>query len=250
MLGRLAAAAERARHAGGAVLRSAINSQRLWEPQIRRYERSDRRHPPPRGGIVFTGSSTIRFWRTLARDMAPLPVINRGFGGAHLAHVNAFAARIVLPYAPAAVVLYCGDNDLSAWTGKRPDTILSDFTRFVCLVHGALPQARIYFISIKPSRLRREQWPAQQEANRAIADLTRALPRVEYVDVATPMLGGAPQPARDLFKLDGLHLSGAGYALWTSVLRPVLMRDLADLAPAGDEREGPVRAVRAHRSSR
>ena len=231
MLGRLAAAAERARHAGEAALRSAINSQRLWEHQIASYERGDRRHPPPRGAIVFTGSSTIRRWRTLAPDMAPLPVINRGFGGAHLAHVNAFAERIVLPYAPAAVVLYCGDNDLGAWTGKRPDTIVSDFTRFLSLVHGALPEARIYFVSIKPSRLRREQWPAQREANRAIADLTRALPRVDYVDVATPMLGGGHQPARHLFGLDGLHLSGAGYALWTSVLRPILLRDLAGLVP-------------------
>jgi lysophospholipase L1-like esterase len=229
VLGRLAAVVERARDAGGAALRGAINSQRLWEPEIRRYECSDRRQRPPRGGIVFTGSSTIRFWRTLAQDMAPLPVINRGFGGAHLAHVNAFAPRILLPYAPAAVVLYCGDNDLGAWTGKRPETIMSDFTRFVSLVHGALPEARIYFVSIKPSRLRRKQWPAQQEANRAIADLTRALPRVAYVDVATPMLGGAPQPPRDLFTVDGLHLSRAGYALWTSVLRPILLRDLADL---------------------
>ncbi len=232
MFERFTAAAERARDAGGAVLRSAINSQRLWEPQIARYERADRKRPPPRGGIVFTGSSTIRHWRTLAADMAPLPVINRGFGGAHLAHVNAFAARIVLPYAPAAVVLYCGDNDLGAWTGKRPEKIVSDFTRFLSLVHGALPETRIYFVSIKPSRLRREQWPAQEEANRAIAELVRALPRVDYLDVATPMLGGAHQPARDLFTLDGLHLSRAGYALWTSVLRPLLLRDLAALATA------------------
>jgi lysophospholipase L1-like esterase len=230
VLGRLA---KRARDAGGAALRSAINSQRIWEHQIASYERADRRQPPPRGTIVFTGSSTIRFWRTLVRDMAPLPVINRVFGGAHLAHVNAFAQRIVVPYAPAAVVLYCGDNDLGAWTGKRPDTIVNEFTRFVSLVHGALPESRIYFVSVKPSRLRRQQWPAQHEANRAIADLTRALPRVDYVDVATPMLGGASQPPRELFTLDGLHLSSAGYALWTSVMRPILLRDLAGLVPAG-----------------
>lgn len=232
MFERLSAAAERARDAGGAVLRSAINSQYLWEPQIARYERADRRQPPVRGGIVFTGSSTIRRWRTLAEDMAPLPVINRGFGGAHVSHVNAFAARIVLPYAPAAVVLYCGDNDLGAWTGKRPEKIVSDFTRFLSIVQGALPETRIYFVSIKPSRLRREQWPAQEKANRAIAELVQALRKVDYVDVATPMLGGAHQPARDLFTLDGLHLSRAGYALWTSVLHPLLLRDLAALVPA------------------
>lgn len=229
LLGRLA---KRARGAGGDALRSAINSQRIWERQIASYERADRRDPPPRGAVVFTGSSTIRYWRTLARDMAPLPVINRGFGGAHLAHVNAFADRIVLPHAPAAVVLYCGDNDLGAWTGKKPDAIVDDFARFVSIVHGDLPEARIYFLSIKPSRLRRRQWPAQQGANRAIAGLARTLPRVTYVDVATPMLNPAGEPARALFAFDGLHLSNTGYALLASVLRPILLRDLVGLVPA------------------
>ena len=31
-----------------------------------------------------TGSSSIRLWDTLESDMAPLRVLNRGFGGAHM----------------------------------------------------------------------------------------------------------------------------------------------------------------------
>jgi len=205
--------------------RDVINSPRLWEHEIARYERADRRAPPPRGGIVFTGSSTIRFWKTLERDMAPLPALNRGFGGAHLAHVSRFAPRIVLPYAPVGVVLYCGDNDLGAWTGKDSDTIVGDFERFAETVHEALPRTRIHFVSIKPSRLRRAQWSEQQRANARIEAIARAHDRIEYVDVATPMLGGADVPPRELFAWDGLHLSGAGYALWTRVLRPLLLRD-------------------------
>ena len=46
-------------------VRGVVNSPRLWEREIDRYERADRRAPPPRGGIVFTGSSTIKFWKTL-----------------------------------------------------------------------------------------------------------------------------------------------------------------------------------------
>ena len=30
--------------------------------------------------ILFTGSSSIRFWETLTQDMRPLTVLNRGFG--------------------------------------------------------------------------------------------------------------------------------------------------------------------------
>jgi lysophospholipase L1-like esterase len=210
-----------------AQVRDAVNSPRLWEREIVRYERADLRDPPPRGGIVFTGSSTIRFWTTLERDMAPLPVLNRGFGGAHLSHVSDFAPRIVLPYEPSAVVVYCGDNDLGAWTGKTSDTIVDDFERFADRVHGALPEIRIFFVSIKPSRLRRAQWPEQRRANQRIAELAAGHAGVEYLDIATAMLMGRDVPPRRLFTWDGLHLSAEGYALWTRTLRPVLLRELA-----------------------
>jgi hypothetical protein len=132
---------ELARDTVRSQLRDVINTPRLWEHEIARYEAADRLHPAPRGGVVFTGSSTIRLWKTLAKDMAPLPVLNRGFGGAHLAHVTRFAPRIVLPYAPREVVLYCGDNDLGAWTGKTSATIVADFESFATLLHDTLPRA-------------------------------------------------------------------------------------------------------------
>ena len=84
--------------------------------------------------------------------MAPLPVINRGFGGSQLAHVVHFAERVVLRYRPRAVVLYAGDNDLDERTGKSAEDVVRDFEAFVGLVHGAVPDARIYYVSIKPSR--------------------------------------------------------------------------------------------------
>ena len=76
--------------------------------------------------------------------------------------------------------------------------------------------------SAKPSRLRRNQWPEQCAANEKIAKLAAAHTRVEYVDIATAMLGGRPVPPRALFAWDGLHLSAEGYALWTRVLKPTL----------------------------
>jgi hypothetical protein len=54
-----------------------------WESAIQKFEARDRLKPPPPIAIVFTGSSGITFWSTLEQDMAPLPVINRGFGGSH-----------------------------------------------------------------------------------------------------------------------------------------------------------------------
>lgn len=44
----------------------------FWRRAIRRFEESDRIQPPKPCVIVFTGSSSINFWKSLPQDMAPL----------------------------------------------------------------------------------------------------------------------------------------------------------------------------------
>jgi hypothetical protein len=78
------------------------------------------------------------FWRTLADDMKPLDVINRGFGGSQIAQVNHYVARIVINYRPRAVVLYAGENDLSWPWSKSPETVFGD-SRQSQLRAGAQP---------------------------------------------------------------------------------------------------------------
>jgi hypothetical protein len=133
-----------------------------WESSIRKFEESDRLHPPKPGTIVFTGSSSINCWHTLADDMQPLDVINRGLGGSQIAHVNQYARRIVIPYRPRAVVLYAGENDLSWPWSKSPNTVLHDFKRFVEIIHAELPDTRICYLSMKPSPLRWNNWKTLQ----------------------------------------------------------------------------------------
>ncbi len=197
-----------------------------WEPSIEAFEAADRSEPPAPGQVLFVGSSSIVSWKSLASDMAPLPVLNRGFGGSHIDHVNHYADRIIRPYAPRAVVLYAGDNDLAAGTGKTPASVFEDFKRFVEIVRSDRAELPVYFIAIKPSRARWNRWPQMREANQLIADYTRHSDGVHYLDIATPMLSeGGGEPDSSLFIIDGLHMTDEGYALWTGIVRPVLMRD-------------------------
>jgi len=218
---------------GGALLygalryyQSASTDPAYFEDAIQAFEARDRESPPEPGSIVFVGSSSIRFWDTLERDMAPLPVVNRGFGGAHMAHLVYNADRIVTPYAPRAVVVYAGDNDLAAQSGKGVDDVIDDWVELVGLLRADRPDLPIYFVTIKPSRLRWDRWPEMRRANERIEALAAEDEHLTVIDVATPMLEDAsgPPPA-DLFRLDGLHLSEAGYALWTETVRPVLLSD-------------------------
>jgi lysophospholipase L1-like esterase len=200
----------------------------FWEGEIGRLERQDR-DGRPSGVILFTGSSSIRFWRALAEDMAPLPVLNRGFGGAQIHQVTHYAERIIRPYDPRAVVLYAGENDMSGAKfaqAKSPQDILAAFQQFCETVHGWFPDIPIYFVSIKPPKLRLRFWPEMQRANTLVEEFTRSDPRLQYIDVVPAMLDAGGAPRRDLFRWDGIHLNEEGYAVWKRVIRPVLERDL------------------------
>ena len=207
------------------VFKISSGAPAIWERQIRRFEKADRQSFPRAGGIVFTGSSSIRFWVSLQRDFAPLTVLNRGFGGAQIDHVTHFADRILLAYRPAAIVLYAGENDIAGVMfskRKTADELLDAFRTFCVRIHEQLPEVSIYFVSIKPPSRRLKSWRQMQRANALIREWCASDVRLQYVDVVPAMLDAEGKPRRDVFKWDGIHLNDKGYAIWTSIVKPML----------------------------
>ncbi len=193
-----------------------------WEPAIRTFEAQDKIGAPPQHGVVFVGSSSIVRW-DVAKAFPELgaSAINRGFGGSVMSDVVRYASRIVIPYRPRAVVLYEGDNDLV--TTDTPADIAAQFTTFVDEVHGAVPEARIIVIGVKPSL---QRW-AQIDKGRAVNALMRkeceARPYLTYVDVERPMLGADGKPRPELYVADGLHMTPEGYRIWNAAIRPLVV---------------------------
>jgi lysophospholipase L1-like esterase len=195
-----------------------------WEPAIRDFEEQDKAHPPKPGCIVFAGSSSFLFWGTLVSDMKPLEVIHRGFGGSEFSDLDQYANRIVIAYRPRAVVVYEGDNDLAQGSSKTSEMVASDFRKFVQIVHAALPDTWIYILAIKPSKLRWNQWPQMKAGNKLMQDYAATQERVQYIDIATPMFDMNGNLPGDLFKSDGLHPTPKLYAMWTSIIKPILLQ--------------------------
>jgi lysophospholipase L1-like esterase len=199
----------------------------FFADEITAFAEQDAEVPPPDGPVVFVGSSSIRLWDTLADDMAPIPVLNRGFGGSQLPHLIHYVDETVVRYLPRAVVIYAGDNDLDASTGKTAEDVARDFGTLVATIHAYVPGVRVYYLSIKPSPARWRRWPEMERANGLIAKLCEGDPRLAYLDVATPLLeDGAPGEAYYLW--DGLHLNASGYREWRRVVRERLCQDLGD----------------------
>jgi lysophospholipase L1-like esterase len=195
-----------------------------WEPDIRKFEEQDKTNPPKPGVIVFAGSSSFARWNTLLDDMNGLNVIKRGFGGSQYTDLNQYAPRIVIAYRPAAVVVYEGDNDLADGSAKSPQSVANEAKGFARMVRSASPQTWIYFLSIKPSKARWKEWPQMKSANSMIADFAKTQQRVQYIDVASAMLDAQGHPRDELFAEDGLHPNAKCYELWSSIIKPVLLK--------------------------
>ena len=192
-----------------------------WEADIRAFEDEDRRNPPPAGAVLFYGSSSIRFWESVAQDFPDQRVINRGFGGSQMDDALHFMDRVVLPYRPRIIVLYEGDNDLAA--GRTPAAIAADYRAFVDTVRHRLPETRVVFVAIKPSLARWNLVDQIRETNALVQRYVERDPaHLAYADVFTPMLGADGRPRPELFREDGLHMTPAGYALWTGIVRPLV----------------------------
>jgi lysophospholipase L1-like esterase len=206
---------------GPAGARVYANPQR-FESSIKAFERADEKNPPAPDGIVVVGSSSIVKWRpTIQKDLAPLKVIPRGFGGSTMNDALYYVDRIVNKYRPRAVVVYEGDNDIAA--GISPQKISDTFTAFVAAIHKKLPETHIYLISIKPSPSRKSLWPKSVEANNLMHATCDADKTLTYVSIVEPMFDAGGKVKSDLFNLDRLHMNAKGYALWRSILRPLLV---------------------------
>jgi len=191
--------------------------------EINEFKRLDNENFPGKGKILFTGSSSIRFWDSLEEDMEPLEVLNRGFGGAQISHVIHHFEDIVKPYNPKAIVFFCGTNDLTAL--KTPEETVHDFKKFLSLVRNEFGNIKVYVIGIKPSVDRLYLDKEERIFNSSIKLLASQDAYLEYIDVWDSMLSEDGSRMPELFIEDGLHMNKKGYKVWTKQVRKSLSKD-------------------------
>ncbi len=190
-----------------------------WDKEIAGIEKRLKDAPPKPGGVFFVGSSSIRLW-DVKKSFPDLAAANVGFGGSEIRDSTHFAARILLPFEPGAVVFYAGDNDIA--NKRTPEQVADDFAEFAKSVHAKAPKCRILFVAIKPSPSRWKMYEAQSKANASIREFCAKDERRIYLDAVKPMLGDDGKPIPELFLKDELHLGAKGYEIWTAAVTKAL----------------------------
>lgn len=175
---------------------------------------------PAQLGILFTGSSSIKFWKDPAKDFNNDRILNRGFGGSEIIDLIENFDQIILKYHPQKIVIYSGDNDVNY--GKSAEIVYGDFCTLFGMIKAKLPETEVYFIAIKPSMARWEKFLEMRKANVMINEYLNHQKNGTYIDIFSPMIGLDGKPSKTLFIEDDLHMNDKGYELWTKILMPYI----------------------------
>lgn len=170
--------------------------------------------------IVFTGSSSVRLWKSLPHRFSNHQLVNTGFGGSEASDLLLFLDDLVLAYNPKKVFIYEGDNDL--WAGKRPNQVLETLKDIIQHVRTKNQMTKIVLISAKPSISRWKMRRKYRRLNRKMERLTKKDPLLDYADVWHPMLENKKLKT-DIFIEDGLHMNQKGYDIWQEAMKDLII---------------------------
>jgi len=190
-----------------------------WKNEINAFDKLNG-DSPLQGGILFTGSSSIKFWKDPAKDFNNSQILNRGFGGSQIIDLIENFDQVILKYHPKKIVIYSGDNDVQV--GKSAEIVFGDFCTLYGMIKAKLPKTKVYYIAIKPSLNRWSKVLEMKKANTMINEYLNTKLNGTFVDIFSPMIGPEGKPYEKWFIEDGLHMTKEGYELWTKILIPYI----------------------------
>ncbi len=193
-----------------------------WENEIRKLEQRDRDEVDPEDGILLLGSSSIRLWRSVAEDLAPYSVIERGFGGSRFSDLAIFSERLILPHTFRAVIIFVANDVTGGPDDRTPDQVRELCRYIVQAVRRHNDQAPIFLVEVTPTEARFAVWPKIREVNAQLRELCFQEPNLHFVETAESYLTFDNQPRPELFTDDKLHQNEEGYRLWGNLIRSEL----------------------------
>ncbi len=173
--------------------------------------------PLPKNPIAFYGSSSFRLWQRMAQDLNSLDVLNLGFGGSTNASGLYHLDTLLTPIHPARVVLYFGENDISA-DGLSAQSTFDDLRALHQAIRQRLGSVPVFILSAKQSLTKWIYADVVFEYNQLMQAYCHHEANTHYVDVTSVLLGEHGRPMGKYYENDLIHLNAAGYQQWARVL--------------------------------
>ncbi len=196
-----------------------------FDEEINFYKQADTAAALPESPIVFIGSSSVKNWIGFDSVYASYGAINRGFGGSTLVDQLYYANDILLAHENVRqFVIYCGENDFASSNAVTVDMVFDRFMELYRTLRSKYPTVPVIAISMKPSPSKADMMQKIIDYNKLLQDYSLIDTSLIYADIYTPMLQANGMPNRSYFFSDMLHMNRSGYAVWNSVVEPLLIK--------------------------
>ena len=193
-----------------------------WAVEMKNFDSVNLVDTYPANAVLFTGSSYIRLWKNIRKDVKYPSIIHRGYGGSNLTEMAYYVKRIVYPHQPAALFMYVGNDITGSEKDKTPTQVLELFKYVVKTIRDKYPELPIVWLQIAPSPKRWMVWNEVQEANSLIAAYCAGENRLYSVNSSARYLGKDGKPMENLFVDDRLHYNEKGYQLWGKEIKKLV----------------------------
>lgn len=207
------------------------SSSEKWEVDISKLENLDNYEKYSNNALLFIGSSSIRGWKTIKKDMLPYETIKRGYGGAHYTDIIHFSKRLVKNHNPRAILIFVandikGNNNEDLYSKNLSDRSPNEVKRLFKLVisqirsiHKEIP---IIAIETTPTPSRWNAWNEISKANDLIEKICNSKSNLYYIKTRNEFIGNDGLPITSFFVEDMLHLNNSGYKLWSQIIKKKL----------------------------
>jgi hypothetical protein len=200
---------------------------KAWESEIEKFENLDKTETYSPNAVLFAGSSSIRLWENLAADMAPYPVIQRGYGGAKLSDLDVYAERIFSPHPCQAIVIFVANDISQTDQDKSPEEVASLYSYLIKTIRKSHPATPVFWIAITPTPSRWKVWTEIKKANSLIEKKCDPNKNTYFIKTDFAFLNEEGMPFQKYFRNDNLHLSEEGYKVW----KEIITSDLKKVVP-------------------
>ena len=190
-----------------------------WENEIKHFDSLNATEKYPGDAVLFLGSSYIRLWENIRRDLQYKDIIHRGFGGCNLRDVAYYVKRIVYPHNPKAIFIYVGNDIVASEKDKTPDQVLELYKYVVKTIREKYTSIPITWLQISPSERRWAVWDKITETNNLVKAFCNSEPNLFYISAADKFLGADGKPLTRYFRDDKLHYTEEGYQIWGNAIR-------------------------------
>jgi lysophospholipase L1-like esterase len=181
-----------------------------------------------KGEILLCGSSFIEYWESSEADLSPLTTYNVGVSSTVVSDWSKWVDKMIAPFAPRAIVLYVGSNDMHGSIGsKEGGKVADEVVALLEKIHERLPETTVYYISVAPTVLREKVWGEAEKCNAAVEKYCGEKDYLNFIDCTPALLNEDGSLKNDIYKSDKLHFNQKGYEIWKSAIAPVLIGDLA-----------------------